>query len=51
MTAPRVSIPADLAQAVHEYLLTRPMREVEGMVVALRQAEAADKVEKPEIKA
>ena len=38
MTDPRASMPAELAQALHEYLMARPMREVEGLVVALRQA-------------
>ncbi|HMV22634.1 MAG TPA: hypothetical protein PKE50_15295 [Rhodocyclaceae bacterium] len=31
-------IPTDLASAIHDYLTTRPMREVEGLVSALRQA-------------
>lgn len=39
MNEPRVTIPAELAQAVHDYLMTRPMREVEQMVVGMRQAE------------
>lgn len=37
-----VTIPADLAQALHEYLTTRPMREVEGLVVALRNAKPVE---------
>lgn len=40
MTVPRVSMPAELAQAIHDYLMTRPMGEVEGLVVSIRQAEA-----------
>ena len=39
MTIPKVTIPADLAQAIHDYLTQRPMREVEPLVQALRQAE------------
>lgn len=38
----KVTIPADLANALHEYLMTRPMREVEALVAALRQAEPVD---------
>lgn len=34
-----VSIPQQLAQAIHDYLVTRPMREVEGLVAPLRQAQ------------
>lgn len=34
-----VSIPQGLAQAIHDYLMTRPMREVEGLVAPLRQAQ------------
>lgn len=30
-------IPANLAQGLHDYLSTRPMREVENMVVGVRQ--------------
>lgn len=44
----KVTIPADLAQALHEYLMARPMREVEGLVVALRQAEPVEPT--PELK-
>jgi hypothetical protein len=32
-----IEIPPQLAQALHDYLLTRPMREVEAMVNALRE--------------
>lgn len=31
-------VPSSLIQAVHDYLTTRPMREVEGLVVGLRSA-------------
>jgi len=40
--AEQVTIPAELARAIHDYLVTRPMREVEGLVLALRQAKPAD---------
>lgn len=33
-----VTIPQDLAQALHDYLMRKPMIEVEGLVVALRQS-------------
>ena len=33
-----VVVQADALKAIHDYLLTRPMREVEGMVAAIRQA-------------
>ena len=32
-----IELPPELAHAIHEYLTTRPMREVEAMVNALRQ--------------
>jgi len=32
-----IDLPPELAQAIHDYLVTRPMREVEGLVTALRQ--------------
>lgn len=32
-----ITVPAQLAQGIHEYLMTRPMREVEGLVAGLRQ--------------
>lgn len=35
-------IPTRLASALHDYLLTRPMGEVEGLVVGLRQAKPFD---------
>lgn len=34
-----VPVPLQLAEALHQYLLTRPMREVENLVTALRQCE------------
>lgn len=30
------NIPDDLLKALHDYLLTRPMGEVEGLVVGIR---------------
>ena len=35
---PMVTIPRELAQALHSYLMDRPMVEVEHLVVGLRQA-------------
>jgi hypothetical protein len=32
-----IEVPPQLAQALHDYLLTRPMREVEPLVNALRE--------------
>lgn len=40
-----IKLAPELAQAIHNYLVTRPMHEVEGMVNALRQCKA----EEPEI--
>lgn len=34
----KITIPQALASALHDYLLTRPMGEVEGLVMALRQS-------------
>lgn len=42
MQADAILIPANLAQAIHDYLLTRPMREVEALVNALRQCQPKD---------
>lgn len=42
MQANKIAIPAQLAQAIHDYLLTRPMREVEGLVNALRECKPED---------
>lgn len=36
----RIVIPQDLAQELHDYLMTRPMREVEPLVANLRRGEA-----------
>lgn len=33
----QTSIPTDLLQAVHDYLTTRPMREVEALVAGIRR--------------
>lgn len=38
-------LPNDLVQAIHDYLMGRPMREVEALVVAIRQAAQAPKEE------
>ena len=35
----KVAIPAELAEALHRYLLGRPMGEVEALVSGLRAAE------------
>jgi hypothetical protein len=32
-----IELPPELAQAIHDYLVSRPMREVEALVNALRQ--------------
>ena len=37
-----LQLPADLIQAIHDYLMTRPMREVEALVAAIRNAKRAD---------
>jgi hypothetical protein len=37
-----VVIPQVLAQAIHDYLMTRPMAEVETMVNGLRAAQMID---------
>ena len=42
-----IEIPAQLAQAIHEYLLTRPMREVEGLVNALRECKPKEPTDEP----
>jgi hypothetical protein len=34
-------VPADLLQALHDYLVQRPMREVEGLVTAIRTCKPA----------
>lgn len=34
-------ISQELAQAIHDYLMTRPMREVEHLVIGIRNAEHA----------
>jgi hypothetical protein len=37
-----IELPPELAQAIHDYLVTRPMREVESIVTALRQCKPKD---------
>lgn len=41
---PKYLIPESLIKAIHEYLLSQPMRNVESLVSALRNAE----LEKPD---
>jgi len=36
---PKYLIPESLMKAIHDYLLSQPMRNVEGLVSALRNAE------------
>ena len=36
-----LQLPSDLVQIIHDYLMTRPMREVEQIVLAIRQAKPA----------
>jgi len=40
-----IEIPEQLARALHDYLLTRPMREVEGLVGALRQCQPKEEAD------
>jgi len=37
-----LQLPADLVQAIHDYLTTRPMREVESLVTAIRTAKPVE---------
>lgn len=37
-----ILIPVPLAQAIHKYLMTQPMKDVEVLVIALRQCEPKD---------
>ena len=37
-----LQLPADLVQAVHDYLMTRPMREVEALVAEVRKAKPVE---------
>jgi hypothetical protein len=39
---PLLMLPAELAQSIHDYLITRPMREVEHLVLTLRQAKPVE---------
>lgn len=36
-----VELPQNLAQALHDYLMSRPMAEVEQLVMALRRTKPA----------
>ena len=40
-----IEMPPELAQAIHEYLLSRPMREVERIVAALRECKPKQEVQ------
>lgn len=42
MQADAILIPVPLAQAIHKYLMTQPMEDVEVLVIALRQCEPKD---------
>jgi hypothetical protein len=37
-----LQLPADLVQAIHDYLMTRPMREVEELVFEVRKAKPVE---------
>ncbi len=37
-----LQLPAEVVQAVHDYLMTRPMREVEALVAEIRKAKAVE---------
>jgi hypothetical protein len=37
-----LQLPSDLVQAVHDYLMTRPMREVEALVNEIRKAKPVE---------
>jgi hypothetical protein len=41
-------IPKELVEQIHAYLMDRPVREVEALIVPLRQLEAAPNGEQPE---
>lgn len=43
-----MKIPAELANAIAEYLSTRPWREVAGMMAALQQLKPLDTKERSE---
>jgi len=38
-----LQLPPDLIQAIHDYLMTRPMREVEALVLGIRDAKPVEK--------
>ena len=40
-----LQLPSDLVQAIHDYLMTRPMREVEALVAAIRNAKPVEQKE------
>ena len=37
-----LQLPPELVQAIHDYLMTRPMREVEALVAAIRSVKPAE---------
>ena len=40
-----LQLPSELVQAIHDYLMTRPMREVEALVAAIRNAKPVEQKE------
>lgn len=40
-----ILVPTQLLQALHDYLMTRPMAEVEQMALSIRQCKTAPPVE------
>ena len=38
-----LQLPANLVQALHDYLMTRPMIEVEALVAEIRKAKPVEK--------
>ena len=45
MTSKDLLLPVELAQALHDYLMTRPMGEVERIVLPLRNLKPAPEPE------
>lgn len=37
-----LQLPRDVVQAIHDYLITRPMIEVEALVVEIRKAKPVE---------
>lgn len=40
-----LQLPPELVQAIHDYLMTRPMREVEALVAEVRKAKPVEQKE------